>query len=565
MRMDRRRRVLRESMVRSAAETPLPKTTATRSSKSERHSSDGQPISPLSLVGYSQEVRGPCQQRLVHYIPVRRSMLSFVLAGSFAAIGLLIGLHYIVWIAGPDAWRATPLSLLLDVRSRVGLAGWVNIQLWLLTSMICGMVFQIRKHRLDDYRAHYRIWLWLAFASILASIEAGTGLTQVVAASLEKFGRVNFGWSGRTLLEISLATGVGLLALRICTELRGSPISQTLWLLSLLCWIPSALLASEIVKTKIRPDYIHLAIGSLWLLGKTLVMLAALIYLRQVYIAAQRRFVERNRLIRQSNGWVNWKWQFKKSSSEDSLDEPATEPKKSGRSRRAVAARSDDAEENEEQTESDSKKPSRLAGIPWSTISQWARNRIPTISAPSFKRNRKTLPSEDQKELPTKTAVTKAPANIERVDSQAIEEKPVTKRSFKVPRIKVGSMFGWVKRIKLPSLSALNPVAMLRLPPQTDLQNGDDSAGNSKKSADSSTTNKGVDKPLPSTSPNSKPGPLAAMQRQAAANSSNQNSSDYDNDDDDDDDGDEGQNRKLSKAERKRLKRLQQEQRRNAA
>ena len=564
MRMDRRRRVLRESMVRSAADTPLPKTTAARNSKSERHSSDGQPISPLSLVGYSQEVRGPCQQRLVHYIPVRRSMLSFVIAGSFAAIGLLIGLHYVVWIAGPDAWRATPLSLLLDVRSRVGLAGWVNVQLWLLTAVLCGMVFQIRKHRLDDYRAHYRIWLWLALASIMASIEAGTGLTQVVAASLEKFGRVNFGWSGRTLLEISLATGTGLLALRICTELRGSPISQTFWLLSLLCWIPSALLASQIVKTTIRPDYVHLTIGSLWLLGKTLVMLAALIYLRQVYIAAQRRFVERNRFIRPSNGWVNWKWRFKKSSAE-TLDDAPTEPKKSSRSRRAVAAQSDDSEENEEQTESDSKKPSRMPRIPWATISQWARNRIPTISAPSFKRNQKSQTTEEELERPTKTVATKATGNSERVDSSAGDEKPVTKRSFKVPRIKVGSMFGWVKRIKLPSLSALNPIAMLRLPPQTDSQNDDESSNNSKKTAESSTNNKGADKPLPSTSPYSKPGPLSAMQRQAVTNNSNQNSSDYDTDDDDDDEGDDGQNRKLSKAERKRLKRLQQEQRRNAA
>jgi len=293
-------------------------------------------------------------------------------------------------------------------------------------------------------------------------------------------------------------------------------------------------------------------------------MLAALIYLRQVYIAAQRRFVERNRLIRQSNGWVNWRWRFKKSSAEV-LDTPPTDTKKSGRTRRAAVAQSEDSEENEEQTGSDSKKLSRLPRIPWATISQWARNRIPTIPAPSFKRNRKPLPAEEEKELTTKTSATKATTKNERVDSSANEEKPATKRSFKVPRIKVGSMFGWVKRIKLPSLSALNPIAMLRLPPQTDSQNDEETSSNSKKTADSAANNKSADKPLPSTSPYSKPGPLSAMQRQAVASNSNQNSSDYDTDDDDDDESDDGQNRKLSKAERKRLKRLQQEQRRGAA
>ncbi|MEY4568035.1 MAG: hypothetical protein RLY14_3005, partial [Planctomycetota bacterium] len=222
------------------------------------------------------------------------------------------------------------------------------------------------------------------------------------------------------------------------------------------------------------------------------------------------------------------------------------------------------SEENEEQIETDSKKSNRLPRIPWASVSQWTRDRIPKISVPSFKRSQKHLANEEEDELPTKAAA-KATANNERINSPASEKKLVAKRSLKIPRIKVGWMFSWVKRIKLPNLSALNPVAMLRLPPQTDSQNDEESPSNSRATTDASTNSKGSEKPLPSTSPYSKPGPLAAMQRQAATNNPSPNLSDYDNDEDDDDDGDEGQNRKLSKAERKRLKRLQQEQRRNVA
>jgi hypothetical protein len=194
------------------------------------------------------------------------------------------------------------------------------------------------------------VWLWLALASLLASIEAGTGLTQVLAASIERFGRLNFGWSGRTLVEISIATAVGMLALRICSELRASPVSQVLWLIGLICWIPSALLASQLIKTTLRADYAHLYIGALWLIGKTFVMLASLIYLRQVYIAAQRRFVERSRLTQ--TGWkMNWpKLRHEQETADEELE---SQPVKERKTRRKRSAELESGTETEEDSRKD--------------------------------------------------------------------------------------------------------------------------------------------------------------------------------------------------------------------
>jgi|GEM_PF-2527431 len=583
LRLDRRRRVLRDNILRdnilrSAADSPAPKPSA-RSPRSERTNSSTPPSGSVTLVGYSQEVRGPCQQRLVHFIPVRPSTLTAVIGLTFLSIGLLVGLHYMVWIAGPNSWRATPLSLLLDVRSRVGLAGWVNIQLWLIIAILCGMIFQIRKHRLDDYRAHYRVWLWLAIASLLASIEAGTGLTQVVAASVEPFGRLNFGWSGRTLVEVSIATAVGMLALRICSELRASTISQILWLVGLICWVPSALLASQLIKTNLGPDYVHLYIGALWLSGKMFVMLAALIYLRQVYIAAQRRFVERSRLS-QTSWSINWNKLLQKM--EDAETQSSTTIAKVRKSSRKKDADEDTIESetrSDDATENDTAQRRRIPNIGWSTFSSWVASGIAKIRLPKVKlRKRKANPPETSNaesvvsEMPSAPAPKSAPSAKK---NEAIPETRVEKpkRKWRIPRPNLSGIFSLRKWIRLPSLASLNPIARLQLKPPSPAvaapadssnKNGDTKASTSSKNSNMPRPNNG---PLPSTAPLARlttqtapagpnqPGPLSQANRTA---------SQQDDDDLDDDDYD-NQDRKLSKAERKRLKRLQQEQRRNAA
>lgn len=573
LRLDRRRRVLRDNISRSASDSSAPKPVV-RSPRSERTTSNSPPGSSVTLVGYSQEVRGPCQQRLVHFIPVRTSTLSAVVGLTFLSVGLLVGLHYMVWIAGPDSWRSTPLSLLLDVRSRVGLAGWVNIQLWLIISLLCGMIFQIRKHRLDDYRAHYRVWLWLAIASLLASIEAGTGLTQVLAASIEPFGRLNFGWSGRTLVEVSIATAVGMLALRICSELRASTVSQILWLLGLICWVPSALLASQLIKTNLGPDYVHLYIGALWLSGKIFIMLAALIYLRQVYIAAQRRFVERSRLSPTS--WkINWnKLLQKMDDAETQSSTTIAKVRKSTRKKDADEDAIDPENQSDDLTADDTAQRKGSFNIRWSTFSNWIASGIAKLPLPKAKtRKSKANTSESTNaasmasEVPSAPTIKSTPpAKKNEAIAETNAEKP--KRKWRIARPNLSGIFSLRKWIRLPSLASLNPIARMQLKPpalaDSATKDGETKALTNSKNSNTPHPNNG---PLPSTAPLARPTTQSAPSRPnqpGPLSQANRTASQQDEDDLDDDDYD-NQDRKLSKAERKRLKRLQQEQRRNAA
>lgn len=62
-------------------------------------------------------------------------------------------------------------------------------QLWCLSltltlaAFVCGQIYLIRRHRSDDYRGHYRIWIWGATGVLLVSFDASVGAHRFLIAS----------------------------------------------------------------------------------------------------------------------------------------------------------------------------------------------------------------------------------------------------------------------------------------------------------------------------------------------------------------------------------------------
>jgi hypothetical protein len=61
----------------------------------------------------------------------------------------------------------------------------------LLTAAHAVFIYSTRRHRLDDYRGRYRVWLWAALACLLLSINSITGIHAVLAATVARF----VGWT----------------------------------------------------------------------------------------------------------------------------------------------------------------------------------------------------------------------------------------------------------------------------------------------------------------------------------------------------------------------------------
>ena len=255
--------------------------------------------------GYSQAVRRTCQQRMVQLIPVRRGTLSIVLSCMWMLWGSLLFTHY--WIFTRVDLTATsnassnivgfaslPIAQLFHLRSPHSIAQWLTCQLWMLTSVAAWMIYQLRRHKLDDYRARYRIWVVLAIAAAFSSFEASSSGLLLLGMSIDGWARREIGYAGWPLVLATFASIIGVIGIRLCSELKSAPMSVVSWLIGLFAWALAALLGTGLLKISWSQATIDLVVGGSLLGGILAVFQASGIYLRQTYIHAQKRFLVRN-------------------------------------------------------------------------------------------------------------------------------------------------------------------------------------------------------------------------------------------------------------------------------
>ncbi len=232
-RTDRRRRTMRENLSvysdgsdearvspsRTARNAELPELT-----KKERG------------VAYSHSVRGACQQRVVQFIPIRKISLAGAIAASAAIPLLLIVLHYLVFVSGTLDWSGHPMSALLNANSPRSLAAWMCSHLWLLCWALRYSHFACANISWMTTTANIACGSGWSLLVSSVSIDSTTRLTELFGAALDRWSQVHVGWSGLAIMSATLATLIGLLGLRLCSELKAVPTSLVLWLTGLMLW-----------------------------------------------------------------------------------------------------------------------------------------------------------------------------------------------------------------------------------------------------------------------------------------------------------------------------------------
>ena len=335
-RIDRRRRVLLDAVASDsdyAVEAVRAKKRA-RARELENHSEDPGYTTVYRDPGYSQAVRQTCQQRMVQLIPVRRGTLTIVLACMWILWGGLLFSHYCIHVRIPStssaatssnaSFASLPVSQLFHLRSSHSIAHWLTCQLWMLTALAAWMIFRLRRHKLDDYRAKYRIWACLAIVALFSSFDASSSGLYLLGISIDGWARKEIGYGGWPLVLATFASLVGVLGIRLCSELKSAPTSVACWLIGLLSWAISSLLGTGLIKTTWSPASIDLVVGGCWLGGILAVFQAAGIYLRQTYIHAQKRFLQRQGANLKPIQWKLPTISLKRSRIEEEVDETDT-------------------------------------------------------------------------------------------------------------------------------------------------------------------------------------------------------------------------------------------------
>lgn len=307
-RMDRRRQLILDATEHESDSVEG----AIRARRKTRRTSSEQETDSLPIkrdAGYSQDVRSTCQQRLVQLIPVRRSSLTLVVVACVSLWTMLMGAHYLIHVTGSDSLRLLPISYLFHLRSYYGIPHWLSTQLWMLTGIMAIMIYQLRKHKLDDYRASYRVWLALAAAALFASLDSSTSGLRLLGDSIDGWAKAELGYSGWSVVLATFAAMIGVLGLRLCGELQSAPFAVALWLGGLVSWGISALVGTGLLRTSWSPASTDMIVGGCWLGGILAVWLSAGIYLRHVYLHAHRRFLTRGGLVQSAPFRLpSWKW-----------------------------------------------------------------------------------------------------------------------------------------------------------------------------------------------------------------------------------------------------------------
>lgn len=119
------------------------------------------------------------QPRLTDLIPRRWSTVGLIVVLGCAALAGVEMLYR--WMPGLAARVGAQRIAVLDLSSGRNLGTWLTTVMLQWAALVSWLIYRIRRHRLDDYRGRYRIWLWGCLGWTLLSIDAGSQLHDALA------------------------------------------------------------------------------------------------------------------------------------------------------------------------------------------------------------------------------------------------------------------------------------------------------------------------------------------------------------------------------------------------
>jgi hypothetical protein len=216
-------------------------------------------------------------------LAVRRWTLAVALLTSLSAIVGLLAAYGQLELLPHDTWP-TRLAW-IDVAAPGSLAAWLS-SLFLVTAAFQGtQIYRLRRHRTDDYRGRYRIWVWIPLVLLLMAADAATGLHADLIAALrlvaaeEGLGYLRFWPLAACLLW-------ALVGLRLGFEVRDSRASLTSLVAATFGYVVAAIAGCLEVQPLSR-ILLVMAGSSALMLGHLALFMTIALYGRHVYLDAQ--------------------------------------------------------------------------------------------------------------------------------------------------------------------------------------------------------------------------------------------------------------------------------------
>ncbi len=206
--------------------------------------SDGEPRTQVPTQGYSAAVAVESQPPISCLIATRPwTFTVLVLAGLAVIAGLEAAFSNIFHGSG----LPNEVITILNVASSGSLAAWFSSVLLSLAAVNAVLVYWLRSHKLDDYRARYRVWIWSAIGLTIAAIDANTGIHAVVGHLIAN--QFELPWLQNPVVNsVTVLTLVfGSLAVRLGFEIWVSRLARSWYLFAVVGYVAAILVHLDVL------------------------------------------------------------------------------------------------------------------------------------------------------------------------------------------------------------------------------------------------------------------------------------------------------------------------------
>jgi hypothetical protein len=267
----RRRRVLNEEVLSASTARATRQSAASGDSVTQAHR-------------YSEAAGVENHPQVTDFVPRRYRTIGILVVGGVASVAVLGALHYFAQTVATFA--GLPTLRPFDLGAPGSMAAWISAVVLFVASVGCLLVYSIRRHRIDDFKGRYRVWLGASAACLLLSANSVAGMHQVVAHVLSHFVgwtalRDNSVWwlaiAGLPLAWIGFRTLLDVKECRLAATFVGAAV--------VCCTASAASYFGFIPVTEQRTA--SLVSGATMLLGHWMVVAAVVTYARFVILDAQ--------------------------------------------------------------------------------------------------------------------------------------------------------------------------------------------------------------------------------------------------------------------------------------
>jgi hypothetical protein len=232
------------------------------------------------------------QPRLTDLVPRRLSTFLLVLLAGLAVIAGLEGLY--AWMPQVSALASDGKVAAFDLDGEGSLAVWFSSMTLALAGLAAILVYMIRRHKTDDYRGHYRVWLWAALCWFVMSIDETSSLHEgfkemmVVLTGDRVFGDGSIWWVAPYFFLL------GAVGMRLLVDMRPSWLSSGALLTTAACYGLAVLAQLGWVLPESGARGVMVEEGA-EMLGNLMLLLAMGLYARFVVLDAEGLLPKRER------------------------------------------------------------------------------------------------------------------------------------------------------------------------------------------------------------------------------------------------------------------------------